>query len=95
MLCALLIGAAGPRGDAQPQSLVLAPASHALRVFIDPDTGQFAEPSPNSLEPLSAPLLAQATAPRTIVVTERAVARTGGGFSITVGEQFRPQRGGR
>jgi len=83
--------------DSKPmqQTLILGHATHGLRVYVDPDTGQYTQPSPQAIESEMASLSALATIkPRTILTTEKASLHRDGGFTIELREQFRPSRKG-
>lgn len=87
----ILTGMLYPPGYQQADDPHSIPASHGLRAYIDPDTGQYARATevPPHAE-LQAGISANAPGQKTL--TEIRSAKAGGGFSINLQARFRPQR---
>jgi len=82
---------AEPAKDIPP--LYQKPAGHGLRIYIDPQTGQYAPPPPEPVATMQPNLSGQAyLAPDTPPLLESPSNGAAGGYSIDLQEYFRPRR---
>lgn len=85
--------------QADPHAIYLGPATHGLRAYLDPDTGEYVPPAEDPApSPPAAPLSAQASIAARLSgqppLHEVRTNRAGGGFAIDLQEHFRPPRRG-
>lgn len=99
LLVMLLTGMVSYLNNSQPASshtVSVSYAKHGLRVYVDPDTGQYVRPPEQSADMTEPALTAQAmiAGPATVVLSEQASAKSNGGYSIDLRERYRSNRHG-
>lgn len=83
-----------PQSELGPHHLSMAYASHGLQAYVDPDTGQYGRPPEPSVDISSPATSAQVytKGAATVIFSEQASAKSGGGYAINMRERFRPSR---